>query len=260
VSDPAALGAVGLAALDNFIGTFNSRNADAWAASLSYPHVRVSPRQAVAAVTPDERSYAAATNYHAADAMGWDHSEWDAKTVLAVSDTKIHASAQWCRFNAAGERILVNNVSYVITDVGGRWGIQARFGVDSPPPADPSGAIGRAEGAWERVLAAAGDGSTAAATELVRLPFNIIEVGDIKVASNLEDVLAYLGNLAAGTGPQETVALQAGDMGVNLGVTLTGSGGSRRHALVLVVLDEEGARVSAASVIDDAHLVSTRTS
>lgn len=136
--DQSALEAVGSAALDRFIETFNSRDAAAWAASLSYPHVRVSPRRATAVLSPTEQDYADAVNYGAADAMGWDHSEWDTKEILAVSPSKIHASAQWCRYDAAGERILPNNVSYVITKVVGRWGIQARFGVDSPPPDAPA--------------------------------------------------------------------------------------------------------------------------
>ena len=34
---------IGLAAVDEFINTFNSRDADQWANSLNFPHVRPSP-------------------------------------------------------------------------------------------------------------------------------------------------------------------------------------------------------------------------
>lgn len=151
MSDPdTALEAIGMAALDAFITTFNSRDPDAWAASLSYPHVRVAPRPGATVVSATEADYATETTYEAADAMGWDHSEWDAKTVLAVSPDRIHASAQWCRYDASGQRILVNNVSYVITEVDGRWGIQARFGVDSPPPTDPDATATWPRPSWPR--------------------------------------------------------------------------------------------------------------
>jgi hypothetical protein len=249
-----ALRGVGETALDRFIETFNSRDAGAWAASLSYPHVRVSPRQAEAAVTFDERAYAEAVTYDAPDAMGWHHSAWDTKRVLAVSPTKIHASAQWCRYDASGERILENNVSYVITGVDRRWGIQARFGVDSAPPEDPDPAVARARAAWDRLWEAVARGDAAGLDEAVALPCSLIGVGRITVATTPEEVVDHLGEGMAGATAGEAAALQVGRLGVNLGVELRAATGAMAHALSLVGLTEHGARVSALSLLRAAQV------
>ncbi len=249
-----ALHAAGSRALDRFIETFNSRDAHAWAGSLSYPHVRVSSRRAVATVLADAKEYAARASYDAADAMGWHHSAWDTKQLLAVSPTKIHASAQWCRYNAAGDRILPNNVSYVITEVGGRWGIQGRFGVDSAAPEDPLAAVGRATAAWDRLSAAAGRGDVWGVGGAVRLPVYLVGIGGVTVAATPEEVLAPLGECVA-QGTAEVVALQVGRLGVNLGVQLRTANGENCHALVLVVLDPGGPRVSAVSLLREAQVL-----
>jgi hypothetical protein len=252
--DDAALRVVGETALDRFIETFNSRQAASWAASLSYPHVRVSPRQAAAAVTPDERAYAGAVTYDAADAMGWHHSAWDSKRILAVSPSKIHASAQWCRYDAAGQRILENNVSYVITEVEGRWGIQARFGVDSAPPEDPDPTVDRARAVWDRLWEAAVQGDAAGLDEIVALPCSLIGVGRITVAATPAELVDHLAEGLAGTTAGVAAALQVGRLGVNLGAEYRAPGGDSGHALSLVVLTEHGARVSALSLLRGARV------
>jgi hypothetical protein len=192
-------------------------------------------------------------NYDAADAMGWHHSAWDQKQILAVSPVQIHASAQWCRYNAAGERILPNNVSYVITQVDGRWGIQARFGVDSALPDDPNTAVGRAKAAWRRLREAMARSDAEELEQVVRLPFNLIGVGRITVATTANEVVDHLGGVGTATG--EAVDLQVGQFGVNLGAELREENGDTCHALLLVVLSDQGARVSAISLLRGAHVV-----
>lgn len=247
MSDRGPLEGVGLGALDRFIETFNSRDPAAWAASLSYPHVRVSPRRA-AEVVPTEAQYAAAVTYDAADAMGWDHSEWERKQILAVSAAKIHASAQWCRYNAAGERILPNDVSYVITDVDGRWGIQARFGVDSPPPDDPSETARQAQQVWTRFWEAVAAGRADDVAPLVRLPFDVIGRGAVDRAADPSAVVGHLVAAATAAEVDDITPLQVGRLGVNLGVEMRGPSGRTDHGLFLVTLDETP-RVAAASLL-----------
>lgn len=242
--------AIGMAALDAFITTFNSRHPEAWAASLSYPHVRVAPRPGATVVSATEADYATEATYEAADAMGWDHSEWDAKTILAVSPDRIHASAQWCRYDASGRRIVANNVSYVITDVDGRWGIQARFGVDSPPPADPDATADLARAALTSLLAAVSAERLDGVERHVRLPLVSVGVGQIGHAVSASDVVAVLRAVADTPGPSAITALQVGTRGVNLGVDLPGiDGRPRRHGLFLVVVDGDDARVAATSLL-----------
>ena len=205
-------------------------------------------------MTPNERAYAGAVTYDAADAMGWHHSAWDTKRVLAVSPSMIHASAQWCRYDAAGERILPNNVSYVITQVGGAWGIQARFGVDSGPPKDPRSSVDQALGAWDRLFEAVARRDLPGIEHNARLPFDLVGVGVVTVATMPEDVLSHLSESIVGTRVGDALTLQVGRQGVNLGVALRGRGGETSHVLSLVVLDDQGPRVSAVSVLRGAHL------
>lgn len=238
------LEADGLRALDRFIETFNSRDPDAWAASLSYPHVRVSPLTGAGASSETARDYAAGVSYDAPDAMGWHHSAWDTQEILAVSPDKIHASAQWCRYDAQGERILPNNVSYVITLVDGQWGIQARFGVDSPPPDDGPAAAAAAIDAWTRLWSALGANRAGDVAPVMRLPFPIVGAGEVAWATAPDDLIAALRDIA-GAAVVDVRPLQVGRRGVNLGVTFaTGA-----HGLFLVLLDEGRPRVAGASVL-----------
>jgi hypothetical protein len=239
------LQAAGLRALDRFIETFNSRDADAWAASLSYPHVRVSPLAGAGASSATAADYAAGVSYEAPDAMGWHHSAWDTKEILAVSSDKIHASAQWCRYDAQGQRILPNNVSYVITLVEGQWGIQARFGVDSPPPDDDAAVAAAATDAWTSLWSALAAGGADEVARCVRLPFPIVGAGEVSWATAAEDVVAGLRDVATGSTVGDVRPLQVGRRGVNLGVTLSGG----THGLFLILHGDDGPVVAGASVL-----------
>lgn len=240
-----ALEAAGHRALDRFIETFNSRDAEAWAASLSYPHVRVSPLAGAGASSETAADYAAGVSYDAPDAMGWHHSAWDTTDILATSPDKIHASAQWCRYDADGGRILPNNVSYVITRVDEQWGIQARFGVDSPPPDDGPAVAAATTATWTSLWSALGAGRAGDIAPLVRLPFPIVGAGEVTWATEVDDVVAALGDVAGGATVVDVRTLQVGRRGVNLGVTFSGGG----HGLFLVLLGEDGPRVAGASVL-----------
>lgn len=240
-----ALEVAGHSALDRFIETFNTRNAEAWAASLSYPHVRVSPRAGAGASSETAADYAAGVSYEAPDAMGWHHSAWDTKEILAVSPDKIHASAQWCRYDARGERILPNNVSYVITKVDEQWGIQARLGVDSPPPNDRPAVADAAIDVWSRLWSARSDGRAGDVASLVRLPFPVVGCGEVTWATEVGGLVAALGNVDDSTSVVEVTPLQVGRRGVNLGVTFAGGA----HGLFLVLHGEDGPLVAGASVL-----------
>jgi hypothetical protein len=239
-----ALEAAGHRALDRFIETFNSRDADAWAASLSYPHLRVSPLAGAGASSETAADYAAGVSYEAPDAMGWHHSAWDTKEILAVSPDKIHASAQWCRYDARDERILPNNVSYVITKCSGQWGIQARFGVDSPPPKDGPAVAAAAAGTWTRLWSALSAGHADDIARLVRLPFPIVGCGDVAWVTEVDALAAALGDVAT-VAALDVAPLQVGRRGVNLGVAFAGGG----HGLFLVLQAENGPLVAGASLL-----------
>jgi hypothetical protein len=247
--DARRLEAIGSDALDRFIETFNSRDPRAWAASLSYPHVRVSPHPRTATFSPTEPGYANAVSYEAPDAMGWHHSAWDEKHVLAVSPTKIHASAQWCRYDAAGERILPNSVSYVITKVDERWGIQARFGVDSRPPEHASAVAEQATSVWRAWWRSLATGQLDDLEARSQFPFHVVETGAVHQPASGAELVRRIADASVSMEVTETTPLQVGERGVNIGVSLTGGGGRTHHGLFLVTVHDATSRVAAASLL-----------
>jgi hypothetical protein len=112
-------------ALDRYLETWNSRSGTIWATSLHFPHVRPGPGAFELSETPQQ--YAAGVNFDQTLATGWHHSEWVSREVLQVGATKVHVSGSWRRYTAADQPMAGNDITYIVTEQRGRWGIQARF-------------------------------------------------------------------------------------------------------------------------------------
>lgn len=112
-------------ALDRYLETWNSRDPRLWATSLHYPHVR--PGAGAFEVSETAEAYAASVNFEQTLRTGWHHSEWVSRQVLHVGDTKVHVAGSWRRFTADGTPQVSSAITYIVTRVDGRWGIQARF-------------------------------------------------------------------------------------------------------------------------------------
>jgi hypothetical protein len=114
-----------LVALDRYLETWNSRSGTIWATSLHFPHVRPGPGAFELSETPQQ--YAAGVNFDQTLATGWHHSEWVSRDVLQVGATKVHASGSWRRYTAADAPMAGSDITYIITEQRGHWGVQARF-------------------------------------------------------------------------------------------------------------------------------------
>lgn len=114
-----------LLALDRYLETWNSRSPALWAASLHYPHVR--PGAGPFEVSQTAAEYAAGVNFEQTLRTGWHHSEWVSRTVLQTSASKVHLAGSWQRFTADGTPQTSSAITYIVTNVGGRWGVLARF-------------------------------------------------------------------------------------------------------------------------------------
>ena len=129
--DPAA---AALGAYWRFFEGWNSRTAAGWSDGLNFPHVRVSHHSEVR-VVKDRAAHDATMSWDSVQATGWDHSVGAAPQVLHVSPDVVHLQGGWTRFTKSEQPILTNHVMYVITrmliDGSERWGMQARFGIDS---------------------------------------------------------------------------------------------------------------------------------
>ena len=129
MTTPEELEGIGLNAVDYFLETWNSRNPENWADSLNFPHVRPSPTGPVR-VSKTAKEYISGVDFQKAIDSGWDHSEWDYRSVLHVSPSKIHVAGQWSRYNNKSEVILTTPIVYIVTKDVSHWGIQSRFGAD----------------------------------------------------------------------------------------------------------------------------------
>lgn len=111
-------------AMDAFMTAFNSRDPQAWAATLNYPHVRFASNQV--------RSYASAAEFardsadYAKHLAPWDHSRWESMQVIQTGPDKVHFAVIFIRYDASNKEIGRFPSLYIVTLKDGHWGVQAR--------------------------------------------------------------------------------------------------------------------------------------
>lgn len=113
-----------MAALDAFMLAFNRRDAEAWAATLNYPHVRFASGNVTVWESAEE--YAQTSAFERLPLTGWDHSHWLTRDVTLAAPGKVHIATVFQRFNAENEVIGTYQSLYIVTEVNGHWGTQAR--------------------------------------------------------------------------------------------------------------------------------------
>jgi len=116
--------AAAMAAMDAFMLAFNAREPEAWAASLNYPHVRFASGGVTVWESAEE--FARTRAFEALRRAGWDHSHWLTREATLASPEKVHISTVFQRFNSDNEVIGTYQSLYIVTQVDGHWGTQAR--------------------------------------------------------------------------------------------------------------------------------------
>ena len=111
-------------ALDEFMLHFNAKETTAWAATLNYPHVRFASGGVT--VWQNESAFSDTLAFEQLAKIGWDHSHWLERTVTLASKNKVHISTVFQRFNSANQPIGTYQSLYIVTNVNGHWGTQAR--------------------------------------------------------------------------------------------------------------------------------------
>lgn len=244
----AELEQIGLDALDRFITTFNARDAALWADSLNFPHVRPAPGMDTR-VIPDAETYVNAVDYQRIIDTGWDHSEWDYKQCLHVSDDKIHVAGQWSRYNKAGEKILTTPITYIVTCIDGEWGIQSRFAADYVSD-DETGETERpAFKVIEAFVAGYNNGNMKSCATLLNYPHVEINPGNVTLLESANDFsMQGLGQMQI----DSLVAIQAGRRSVNLAIetkVVNDNGASAYQGIIQVTQKDEHPGISAWSFI-----------
>lgn len=239
---------IGLDAVDKFIDTWNTRDADKWADSLNFPHVRPSPFGPIQ-VAQDSDEYVSRVDFSRVVETGWDHSEWDYKQVIHTSVSKIHVAGQWSRYNDDGEIILTTPIVYIVTLVDGHWGIQSRFGSDYAGDDDTTGMETRAINLIEDFILNVNNRNTKACAELLNYPHYNVGVGGLNETTSPADFSLPDSSITI----DSLIALQTGNHSMNAGLDVTVTGDTGQHsmqAVINVTIRDDHLGIQAWSLLD----------
>lgn len=229
-----------------FFRADSAKDADAWAAVMSYPHTRVSAT-GNSPYYPTPEDYAARASWAAREATGWVRSVGVDPIRIHESADKVHLAGGWTRYNAKDEPILRNRVTYIVTRLDGSWGIQARFGTDSFTEGevlDSSAPLGVVAAHLENWSA----GDLVAATEKLIYPFTNVRVGGVDRYEGASEVADKLHGDAPGS-VDEIRPVREGRDGIVAAATWRSVQGAAFQAVFLVARREAGWRMAAASII-----------
>jgi hypothetical protein len=185
-----------LEAVDRFFETFNSRDSLLWANSLHFPHIR---KPGVGKpVRPSEPSlsaedYASRFDYSRVVRTGWDHTGVESKGIVHIASDKAHIAALYHRYNEQGEIIRTTRVTYLVTRLDERWGVQARFGAGEPHETEADGRRAEAAAlkAVDRYLNAFYRGKSSDWASTLCYPFVNVRVGGLDEIKGPEDVARF---------------------------------------------------------------------
>ena len=135
---------IGLAALDRFQETWNTRDSYVWSTSLHFPHVRPSASDFRLFPTLEDYAETRKDIFKGLIAAGWHRSQWDARRVIHISPDKMHLAGEYTRRRENGEDISSQQVTYIVTRQGESWGIQSRFGTGKVETGDRPAAAAQA--------------------------------------------------------------------------------------------------------------------
>ena len=122
----AAVAATAVAAardvMHRHVAALNARDQTALAATLHFPHYRLSGGKLEVWDGPD--SYLADFLARAGD--GWSHTAWNYVSVVAASPDKVHLDISFTRYRSDGSALGTFRALWVISLIGGRWAAQLR--------------------------------------------------------------------------------------------------------------------------------------
>lgn len=104
------------------VAALNARDQPALAATLHFPHYRLTDGRLKTWATPD--SYL--TDFLARAGDDWDHTRWNFLTVVAASPEKVHLDVSFTRYRADGSTLGTFRSLWVIACLEGRWAAQLR--------------------------------------------------------------------------------------------------------------------------------------
>ena len=113
-----------LTVLDNFMSSFNARNATAHYATYHFPHYRLaSGKMTVLESFPTADT---AKFLQKLVQAGWHHTKWDHRNVVQASAEKVHVDTRFTRYRSDGTVLGTYESLYVLTFENNRWAIKLR--------------------------------------------------------------------------------------------------------------------------------------
>lgn len=116
-----------LAVVERYITAINAGDGSGVQDALNFPHFRVGAQGRVT-YYPDQSSDHLANFRKRTQADGWNRSEIDRMEVIYTQADKAHLLLWFRRLRADGSLIGAYHSLYIITEVGGHWGIQGGSG------------------------------------------------------------------------------------------------------------------------------------
>ncbi len=112
-----------LKVLDDYMTTFNARDAKAWQETYHFPHYRLaSGKMSVL----EHAGILDSTVFIKLQQTGWHHSKWVHRNVVQASETKVHVDTQFARYKADGSLLNTSESLYIVTKENGKWGVKFR--------------------------------------------------------------------------------------------------------------------------------------
>ncbi len=236
-------------AVRRFIEAWNTREPAAFAATLQYPHVRPTA-DFDGRVFADAATYAAAIDFDQVLATGWDRTRLDSAEVVQAGEGQAHVAGRYTRLRADGSVIWSNQITYVVTEMNGSTGIQARLaaGLDDLSESDREANATAAVAAVESYLAAFNARDEAAMTDAMQFPHVRVGVGRARVWESAAEYMegfdfdSFAERLGWERSEADSMeAIQVGARGVNVAVRITryGAGGAPIHSFDTIYLVTE---------------------
>lgn len=107
---------------DDFMRTFNTKDAKAFGATFHFPSVRIASGNVRIINSAADLESGFAT----LGAQGWDRSDWARREVVQCGPTKAHMLTTFVRYRADGSVISQFDSLYIVEFKNGRWGLTAR--------------------------------------------------------------------------------------------------------------------------------------
>ncbi len=231
-----------------FFRADRAKDARAWAAVMSYPHVRVAaPGRVEHFETAEE--FAAAATWTQREATGWVRTEGIEPRAIQSAPEKMHLVGGWVRYDAEDQPILSNRVVYVLTKPQNAWGVQARFACgasarwEDTEDQEPMNVV-------KRFLQLLKGGNATACAALLRYPFIFVGTDSVQTLET-EDLLTR-SLLKFDLTPHEIgeiTVIQNGSQGANIAVSYDSTSRCLVRGVFLIEKKDATCRIAAASFV-----------